>query len=294
MFKNKRINLLLILILSLTVVLSACSKENPAEDKQVKEDVVDKESEDTDKSDTTEDESDKKKLVIGTSREHAPWAYQDEEALKGFDIAIWEEIGNRNDYKVEYKLSKLSGLRSLFDRKQIDSIAHQVSITEDASEKYIFTEPYAYTYYDFVVKKDSDINNLQDLKGKTVGCLLEGNAESTLRKINEEHDLNLQIITYDEGPLEAEVEENRIDALWQVEVNTKYAIDQQDEDEECLLRFLGERLAFEENAYPFNKDGDNIELIDEINKTIEEMREDGTIKKLSEEWFGVDISHKDE
>lgn len=284
MFQNKRINLLLILVLSLALVLVGCGDKGAEDKNKTNNDEV------SEVKDNEKDDGEKRKLVVGTSGAYAPWAYQESDELKGFEIAVWEEIAKRNNYEIEYKLSKFSGLMGMLDANQIDSVAHQMSITPEREEKYLFTEPYAYSHYDFVVKEDSDIKTLEDLKGKKVGCWLGGNGEATLRQVNEDHDLNLEIVTYDGAPLETEVELDRIDALWQGEVKTKTIIEQEDLD----LRFLGERLAFEVNAYPFNKDGDNADLLDDITATIKEMREDGTLKKLSEEWFGLDTTEKPE
>lgn len=275
MFKKKRIlSFILILIFTMSI-MTACNQDKGN-------------SKSDESGEVTVDE--KKKLVIGTSGAYIPWAFKEGDELKGFEIDVWEEIAERNNYELDYKLAKFSGLMGMLSSGQIDSVAHQMSITEEREEMYDFSEPYAYSFYDFVVKKDSDIKTLDDLKGKTVGCWLGGNGEATLRQVNEEHNLDLDIKTYDGSPLEIEVDLGRIDALWQGEVKTKTIIEQENLD----LEFLNQRLAFEVNAYPFNKEEADEKVIEDISQAIKDMREDGTLSKLSEKWFGLDTTNKPE
>ncbi|MDY6396262.1 MAG: transporter substrate-binding domain-containing protein, partial [Treponema sp.] len=51
---------------------------------------------------------------------------------------------------------------------------------------------------------------------------------------------------------------------------------------------LSDSLAPEQYGIAFKKD--NTELRDKVQKTLEEMAADGTVAKISEKWFGSDIS----
>lgn len=80
---------------------------------------------------TANNDSTKKDKVIrvGTSGEYLPWTFKEGGELKGFEIDVWNEIGKRTGYKVEFKVSKFSGLFGMLDAGQIDTIAHQISTT---------------------------------------------------------------------------------------------------------------------------------------------------------------------
>lgn len=184
------------------------------------------------------------------------------------------------------KLEKFSGLVGMLDAGEIDYVAHQMSITPQRLEKYLFSSPYAYSYYDFFVKTDSPIKTLNDLKKKRVGCWLGGNGEKTLREINEKYKLELDIITYDGAPMEREVLLGRIDALWQGEVKTLTVIN----DEKLDLVQINKKLTYEVNAYPFKKDERGKLLSDMARNTIDEMHKDGTLEKLSKKWFSIDVT----
>lgn len=225
-------------------------------------------------------------VVVGTSAAYKPWAYQENDEVKGYEIDVWNEIAERNGYTLEIKLGQFSGLVGMLDAGEIDTVAHQMSITPEREEKYYFSAPYAYSYYDFFVPTDSEIQSKEDLNGLKVGCWLGGNGEATLRQINDDYNLNLDITTYDGAPMEQEALIGRIDAFWQGEIKTLSVIEQEDLD----LRQLNERLVYEVNAYPFRQDEAGKKLSEEVAKTIEEMREDGTLKELSEKWFGIDVT----
>lgn len=256
-------------VLFMTIAFVGCSK-NSADEKQ------------------SADTSTAQKVIVGTSASYYPWAYQEDDQVKGFEMDVWSEIAKRNNYELEFKLSKFSGLVGMLDKGDIDTVAHQMSITPERLEKYDFSEPYAYSFYDFAVKKDSPIKSKEMLVGKKVGCWLGGNGEATLRDVNKKYNLSLDIVTFDGAPMEKEVELGRIDACWQGEIKTKTTI----EDNKLPLTLLGERLVFETNAYPFNKNEKGEKLSKEVSKTIKEMREDGTLKTLSEKWFNLDTTTK--
>lgn len=230
----------------------------------------------------------KKVIVVGTSASYKPWAFQENDDLKGFEMDVWKEIAKRKNYALEFKLGQFSGLVGMMDAGEIDTVAHQMSITPEREEKYAFSSPYAYSYYDFFVKEDSDFTSKEDLKGKKVGCWLGGNGEATLREIDKKYSLELDIVTYDGAPLEEEVNNGRLDALWQGEVKTNTVIEEND----FPLRGLGEKEIYETNAYPFKKDKKGMEIAKEISVVIDDMRDDGTLTKLSEKWFNLDVSDK--
>ena len=241
-------------------------------------------------SETTEQLGKKTKIRVGTSASYIPWAFQENDEVKGFEIDVWKEIAERNKYELEFKLGQFSGLVGMLDAGEIDTVAHQMSITPEREEKYYFSEPYAYSFYDLFVAEDSEFQTKEDLKGKKVGCWLGGNGEATLRQINEEYNLGLDIVTFDGASIEQELLIGRLDALWQGEIKTKTVI----EDNDLTIRQLNEKLVYEINAYPFRKDEEGQKLVEEISQAIKAMREDGTLQKLSEKWFDIDTTQPEE
>ncbi|CAK7076571.1 transporter substrate-binding domain-containing protein [Tissierella carlieri] len=230
------------------------------------------------------------KLVVGTSASYKPWAFQENDEVKGFEMDVWREIANRNNYELEFKLGQFSGLVGMLDAGEIDTVAHQMSITKEREEKYNFSTPYAYSYYDLFVAENSNYKNKEDLRGQKVGCWLGGNGEATLRQINEEHNLGFDIITFDGASIEEELSIGRLAALWQGEIKTKTIIQENNLD----IRQLNEKLVYEVNAYPFRKDDAGQKLSQEVSEALNAMREDGTLEELSMKWFEIDTTKSEE
>ncbi len=238
---------------------------------------------------TKEAKDTEKVIKVGTSGEYFPWCFKKEDNLQGFEIDVWNEIGKRSGYSVEFKVSKFSGLMGMLDAGQIDTVAHQISITPEREEKYDFSDTYAYSGYSLVVKNDSTFKTLKDFKGKKVGCVLGGNGERTLRDLNSKNDLNLEIVTYDGTPMEKDVELGRIDAAWYGSIKAKTTI----EKEKLNLKLMESNHVYEINKYPFekvSKKAENKQKIEDVNKAIASMKEDGSLKELSIKWFEEDIT----
>ena len=133
-----------------------------------------------------------KVIKVGTSGDYPPYCFKQNDQLQGFEIDTWNEIGKRAGYKIEFKVGKFSGLFGMLDAGQIDTIAHVISTTPERTQKYDFTEPYAYSAYQFFVKKDSPLNILEDFRGKKIGAYLGGNGEKTIKEINEKYNMNIK------------------------------------------------------------------------------------------------------
>lgn len=234
-----------------------------------------------------------KVILVGTSGEYSPWCFKKGDDLQGFEVDVWKTIGERSGYKIDFKVSKFSGLMGMLDAGQIDTVAHQISITPEREEKYVFSDTYAYSGYSLVVKKDSSFKSLGDFKGKKIGCVLGGNGEKTLRELNSKNNLNLEIVTYDGTPMEKDVEIGRIDAAWYGSIKAKTTI----ESENLNLELMESNHVYEVNKYPFKKieqKADNKDKIEAVNKALESMKKDGKLKEISEKWFNEDITKERE
>lgn len=228
-----------------------------------------------------------KVIKVGTSGEYYPWCFKKDDKLQGFEIDVWNEIGKRAGYNVEFKVSKFSGLFGMLDAGQIDTIAHQISTTAERQKKYDFSETYAYSAYQFVVKKDSSLDKLEDFKGKKVGVVLGGNGEKTLRDLDKNKEI---IITaYDGTPMEKDVEMGRLDGAWLGAIKAQTTIEQGNLNLKLANAQTG---VFEINQYPFTKEEKNKQLIADVNKAIKAMHEDGTLSQISMKWFKTDTTKK--
>ena len=98
----------------------------------------------------------KKTITIGTSGGYYPFTFSDNGKLSGFEIDVWNDIGKRLGYNVEFKTASFSGLFGMLESGKVDTLANQITISDERKEKYYFTEPTVYSGAQIIVKKGND------------------------------------------------------------------------------------------------------------------------------------------
>lgn len=227
-----------------------------------------------------------KEIRVGMSGTYYPFTFQEMGKLQGFEVDLWDEIAKRNNIDVEYKTANFSGLFGLLETGRIDTISNQISISDERKAKYLFSEPYVIDGVQITVKKGNDsISSVKDLEGKTVAVNLGSNFEQVLRQYDTDNKINIK--TYDTG-IEQDVVLGRSDAFVMDRLSALTRIQKSG----LPLQLAGEPFEIIENAWPFLKNEKGEQLQAMTNKTLDEMRADGTLAKISEKWFGMDVTKK--
>ncbi|NOH71482.1 amino acid ABC transporter substrate-binding protein [Vibrio pectenicida] len=223
-------------------------------------------------------------VKVGMSGRYYPFTFVEQNKLQGFEVDLWDEIGKRNDYKVEYVTANFSGLFGLLETGRIDTISNQITMTDARKNKYLFANPYVVDGAQITVRKgNTDIKSIKDLEGKTVAVNLGSNFEQLLRS----HDKDGKIIikTYDTG-IEHDVALGRVDAFVMDRLSALELIKKTG----LPLQLAGKPFATIENAWPFVDNEKGNRLQGEVNQTLAAMRTDGTLNTISQKWFGADIT----
>ena len=166
----------------------------------------------------------------------------------------------------------------------IDCIWNGFTIT-GREDDYTWTTPYMENDQVFVVAGDSGIQSWDDLAGKTVEVQADSSAEKALQDYPELTDsFGALQTTPDYNTAFMDLEMGTIDAIAMDVTVAGYQIGQRDAD----FVILEEPLAAEEYGVGFKLD--NEELRDDVQGALEEMQADGTLKAISEKWFGKDVT----
>ena len=135
-------------------------------------------------------------IKVGMSGKYFPFTFVKQDKLQGFEVDMWNQIGERTGYKVEFVTASFSGLFGMLETGRVDTISNQITITDERKAKYAFSQPYVYDGAQIVVRKgNSTIHGLKDLEGKTVAVNLGSNFEELLRK--NDPNKKIDIRTYD-------------------------------------------------------------------------------------------------
>lgn len=221
-------------------------------------------------------------IKIGTEGTYAPYTFHDETGkLTGFDVEIAEEVAKRLGVKAEFVETKWDGMFAGLDAKRFDAVANQVTIRPDRLEKYDFSAPYVSSRSVLIVHEDNnDIKSFEDLKGKKSGQSLTSNLADIARSFEAEL---VQVDGFNQA-LDL-LTSKRIDAT----INDSLSfLDYKKQRPDAPIKVVDEMDETGESGIMFNKG--NEELVEAVNKALADMKADGTYLKISEKWFGADVS----
>ena len=204
----------------------------------------------------------------------------------GYDVDMWKEFEERTGIKVKWERADFSGLLGLLDSGKADVVAAQLTPTPEREEKYAFTEPETYYGSVIVVSNDNtDIKSADDLAGKTIGVGAGNEMQQDIEAMYPNGEVKFEI--YQSATLEnmlKDVEMGRIDGMLAQDIQAYMAI------EKSGVKCKVVTPAFESSCGALAVKKDNTELLDGLNAFIKEIKEDGTLKAISEKWIGADVS----
>lgn len=221
-------------------------------------------------------------LRIGTEGTYPPFTFHDNSGkLVGFDVEIGEAVAARLGVKPEFVEGRWDGLIAGLDANRYDAVINQVGITEARQQKYDFSEPYIVSKAVLIVRSDDDsIKSFADLKGKKSAQTLTSNFGTLARDSGAElvgtngFDESIQLVLT-----------RRADAT----INDSLSFfDFKKHKPGAPLRIAAEQEDAEASGIIVRKG--EPELVAAINKALDEIKADGTYQKLSEKYFGEDVS----
>ena len=223
-------------------------------------------------------------ITVAMEGNWKPFTYHDEnDNLVGFDVEVAKYIADYMGVEVRYVEGKWDGLLAGVTAGRYDMMVNGCDVTEDRAESYDFSNAYA---YDKVVvmtnKANEEIKTEADLKGKTTANTISSTyaiiAEANGATVEGVDDLNATLELLKSG---------RIDATLNAEVVYLDYVDTYPDADVKIACYTS--TAFD-IAIPMKK-GSN-DLVKIVNEAIAAGHKDGTFKKLSEKYFGIDITAK--
>lgn len=224
-------------------------------------------------------------LTIGVDDSYPPMEYRDENnELVGFDVAMATALGEKLGMEVEFISTAWDGIFQGLETENYDVIISSVSITPARMETFLFSEPYLANGQVIVVKPgDKSVTKPEDLDGKSVGVQIGTTADTAVQKYMETLDINL--IKYDEIiQTFTAMSAGYVDYIV---VDYPVAIEYVSKDP-ANFEISTAQLTNEPIGVCIRKD--DVELKEKIDTALEELRSDGTLKEISEEWLGADYT----
>lgn len=226
-------------------------------------------------------------IVVGTEGTYAPFTYHDKSGkLTGYDVEVTRAVASKLGVQVDFKETQWDAMLAGLKAGRFDMVANQVSLTTperkatfDKSEVYNWSGPML-----VVAADNNSINNIADVKGKKMAQSMSSNYGEVAVK-------NGAVLVPVDGMAQALtlIQQKRADAT----LNSSLSLlDYLKNNPNSGLKAVWEAPADEKEGAGliFNKGQD--EALVKVNTAMIELRNDGTLKKLGEQFFGKDVSVK--
>lgn len=225
-------------------------------------------------------------LRVGIDDTYPPMEYKDDSgANAGFDIEVAQALGEKLGMKVEFVTTAWTAIFSALEANKYDVIISSLSITEERQKTLTYTRPYIANNQVIVLKKDVEgIESEKDLKDKIVCVQMGTTSDESCQEFNKVTPFK-EYKQY-EKMTEAlsELKIGRVDALVTDLVVAKYFV-AKDPDS---YKIVNTTLPKEPIGAAVKKA--NTDLAGKLDKAMEEIMKDGTLKKISEKWFSEDMT----
>ncbi len=212
---------------------------------------------------------------------YAPFEFKDsDQVYKGLDVDIINEVAKRSGWKMNQSFPGFDAAVNAVQSGSADALMAGTTITEARKQVFTFSDPYFDTKIIVATTKANKISSYEDLKGKTVG-VKNGTASYTFLEENK-NKYGFSIKTFDTGDLMYNsLATGSVNAVMDDEAVIQYAIQQ---GQDLSLDIPGEPIG----SFGFSvKKGSKYEyLVDDFNKALAEMKEDGTYETIMNKWFG--------
>ena len=223
-------------------------------------------------------------ITVGTDPTYAPFTYHDPASgeLTGFDVDIARAVAHKLGVKVQFVEAPWAGLIAGVDVHRYDLVANEIEITPPRQLKYGFSAPYIVSRAVAVVNTGNNtIHSFQDLKGKNIVDALSSNyGQLALKygaKVTDDTDSGQSYLL---------VEQGRVDATLDDRLGFLQFKKQQPN---APLKIAAANTVGQLQGLLFRKD--QPELKAAIDKALADIKADGTYLRISEKYFGEDVSH---
>lgn len=199
--------------------------------------------------------------------------------LTGFDVELCKEIAKRLGLKPLPVAVVWDGIVAGLLARKYEMVCSSLAITEARKKSVDFSKPYYRSGAQLFVKKGSELKSLDQLQGKKLGVTLGTTYETWVR----EHYPKIELLTYRGDPeVMLDVVNGRISGFVSDKFVGLFALHKQN----VPIQIAGPLLYEEHLGLAFRKGSVLKERVDSL---LDAIQKDGTYKKLSLQWVGVDI-----
>ena len=229
----------------------------------------------------------KKEVVVATNASPKPFNYEDNGELTGYEIEVVRAIFKDSDkYDVKFEKTEWSGVFAGLDADRYQMAVNNISYTKERAEKYLYAAPTAKNPNVLVVKKDDNsIKSLDDIGGKSTEVVQGTTTAKQLEDYNKQHADNPTVLNYTKADFQqimSRLSDGQFDYKIFDKIGVETVIKNQGLDNLKVIELPSDQQPY---VYPLLAKGQD-ELKTFVDKRIQELYKDGTLEKLSKQFFG--------
>ncbi|MCH4172019.1 MAG: transporter substrate-binding domain-containing protein [Lactobacillus sp.] len=238
----------------------------------------------TKSSDYTSELKNKNKLTIGLEGTFAPYSYRENGKLTGLEVDLGKAVAKKLGVKAEFVPTQWDSLIAGLGSKKFDMVLNNITVTPERQKQYIFSTSYIYSKSVLITKKDNtSIKSIEDVKGKKLAEGTGTNNADTAEKFGAEvtpsNAFENSLALVRQGRVEGTINSREAYLAYSKEngaKDLKYQLIPTDKVPAAKISAM------------FNKQSPALQK--KVNQALKSLRADGTLTKLSQKYFGEDIT----
>ena len=210
-------------------------------------------------------------LTMGTNASFPPYEYVDDNGkIVGIDAESAQAIADKLGMKLEIKDMEFDSLIPAVKSKSIDLVLAGMTVNEERKQSVNFSDSYSTGVQVVIVKENSEIKTVDDLKGKKIGVQAGTTGDAYCsddfgeENVKQFSNGSLAVAALANGQVDCVVIDNE-PAKNYVAANSG-------------LKILDTEYVTEDYAIAISKDNDD--LLKKVNDALEELKDDGTVGKI--------------
>jgi ABC-type amino acid transport substrate-binding protein len=219
-------------------------------------------------------------ITIASDIAYPPFEFEKNGKPVGFDIDLMSEIGKRAGFTPEFKNVTFDGIIPGLGNNLYDAGVSAFTITKAREKQIDFSDPYFNADQSLMVQSGAPIKSVDDIGDGTVGVQLGTTGELKAKEFEQQGKITGEVRTFDTiTEAFSALENGQIDAVINdFPVSAYFAKTGGGSLEVVQTIPTGEQYGI---AFPQDSD-----LLEPVNKALEEMKKDGTYAEIYEKWLG--------
>jgi glutamine transport system substrate-binding protein len=221
------------------------------------------------------------KITVATDTNFPPFEFKDKSGQHtGFDVELWDAIAKVIGLEYELQPMDFNGIIPGLQTNQLDVGIAGMTIKPERAEVVDFSDPYYDAGLLILVKNDTtDINAIEDLKGKVVSTKLGTTSEDFAKKNAAAKEVKLfpnndaMFLELMSGGADAVIFDSPVIAEFMRTAG------------QGQVKVVGPLYMGQSYGIAFPKGS---ELVPKVNAALKQLREDGTYNALYRKWFNTD------